>query len=63
MAEEHTARPKVRRLTHPKGRLLRNKLWFRVAVMLAAPFIIGGWCLANPKKVLSQAKKDWGQNV
>jgi hypothetical protein len=26
---------------------------------LAAPFIIGAWCIMNPKKVWEQAKKDY----
>ena len=28
-------------------------------LFLAAPFIIGTWCIMNPKKVWEQAKKDW----
>jgi hypothetical protein len=28
-------------------------------LLLAAPFIIGGWMIMNPKKVWEQAKKDY----
>ena len=28
-------------------------------ILLAAPFIIGAWCIMNPRKVWEQAKKDW----
>jgi len=28
--------------------------------ILIAPFIIGVWCVMNPRKVWGQAKKDFG---
>jgi len=29
-------------------------------LMIIAPFIIGAWCIMNPRKVWEQAKKDFG---
>lgn len=28
-------------------------------LVLAAPFVIGAWCIMNPRKVWEQAKKEW----
>ena len=33
--------------------------WRKVIYLTAAPFIIGVWCIMNPRKVWEQAKKDW----
>jgi hypothetical protein len=32
----------------------------KLLFMIIAPFIIGAWCVMNPRKVWEQAKKDWG---
>ena len=35
--------------------------WYRrLLYILVAPFIIGAWCIMNPRKVWEQAKKDFG---
>ena len=35
--------------------------WYKkLLLLLIAPFIIGVWCLMNPRKVWEQAKKDFG---
>jgi len=31
-----------------------------VLYILIAPFVIGAWCIMNPRKVWEQAKKDFG---
>jgi hypothetical protein len=33
--------------------------WRVIIYLIAAPFIIGIWCILNPQKVWQQAKKDW----
>ena len=34
--------------------------WYRkVLLIIVAPFIIGSWCIMNPRKVWEQAKKDY----
>jgi hypothetical protein len=33
--------------------------WYKkIGYFLIAPFIIGAWCVMNPRKVWEQAKKD-----
>ena len=35
--------------------------WYKkLLYIIIAPFIIGAWCLMNPRKVWEQAKKDFG---
>jgi len=29
-------------------------------LLLIAPFVIGAWCIMNPRRVWEQAKKDFG---
>ena len=31
----------------------------KLLFLLAAPFIIGAWAIANPRQIWQQAKKDW----
>ena len=31
----------------------------KVLLFIVAPFIIGAWCIMNPRKVWEQAKKDY----
>ena len=31
----------------------------KIGLLLLAPFIIGAWCICNPKKVWEQAKKEY----
>jgi hypothetical protein len=31
----------------------------KVLLIIVAPFIIGAWCIMNPRKVWEQAKKDY----
>ena len=34
--------------------------WYRkVLLIIVAPFIIGAWCIMNPRKVWEPAKKDY----
>ena len=34
--------------------------WYKkLLYILIAPFIIGAWCISNPKLVWEQAKKEW----
>lgn len=38
-----------------------NIPWYRkVLYLIIAPFIIGAWCIMNPRRVWEQAKKDFG---
>jgi hypothetical protein len=32
----------------------------KLLYLIIAPFIIGAWCVMNPRKVWEQAKKDYG---
>ena len=32
----------------------------KLLLLLIAPFVIGVWCVMNPRKVWEQAKKDFG---
>lgn len=34
-------------------------LYRKVLLIIVAPFIIGAWCIMNPRKVWEQAKKDY----
>jgi hypothetical protein len=35
--------------------------WYKkLLLMIIAPFIIGAWCIMNPRTVWEQAKKDFG---
>ena len=35
--------------------------WYKkLLYILVAPFIIGAWCVMNPRRVWAQAKKDFG---
>ena len=35
--------------------------WYKkLLYILIAPFVIGVWCVMNPRKVWEQAKKDFG---
>jgi hypothetical protein len=36
--------------------------WYKklLLIMIIAPFIIGVWCIMNPRIVWEQAKKDFG---
>ena len=34
-------------------------LYRKVLLIIMAPFIIGAWCIMNPRKVWEQAKKDY----
>ena len=35
--------------------------WYKkLLFIIIAPFILGAWCVMNPRKVLEQAKKDFG---
>jgi hypothetical protein len=32
----------------------------KLLYLIIAPFIIGAWCVMNPRKVWEQAKKEYG---
>ena len=34
-------------------------LYRKVLLIIVAPFIIGAWCIMNPRKVWEQAKKEY----
>ena len=35
--------------------------WYRkLLLVVIAPFVIGAWCVMNPRLVWQQAKKDFG---
>ena len=34
-------------------------LYRKVLLIILAPFIIGAWCIMNPRKVWEQAKKEY----
>ena len=34
-------------------------LYRKVLLIIVAPFIIGAWCIMNPRKVWEHAKKDY----
>lgn len=33
--------------------------WKACLFVIIAPFIIGAWCIMNPKKLFEQIKKEW----
>ena len=34
----------------------------KLLYLIIAPFVVGAWCVMNPRKVWEQAKKEYGIN-